>query len=94
MNELQIISYFSGGLQLQNLLVAMTFTLNFSQNVDSIIISESSTHLVVVHAQMVLLNAPEPGKSGRVDDLEHAGLLVLPLDVGGVPLAGVVQKLL
>ena len=72
----------------------MTFALNFSQNVDSIIISESSTHLVVVHAQMVLLNAPEPGKSGRIDDLEHTGLLVLPLDVGGVPLAGVVQKLL
>ena len=79
---------------LQNLLVAMTFTLNFSENIDSIIISQSSAHLVIVHAQMVLLNAPEPGQTSRINNLEHACLLVLPLDVGSVPLSGVVQELL
>ena len=79
---------------LQNLLVAMTFTLNFSENIDSIIISQSSAHLVIVHAQMVLLNAPEPGQTSRINNLEHACLIVLPLDVGSVPLSGVVQELL
>ena len=81
-------------LLLQNLLVAMTFTLNFSENIDSIIISQSSAHLVIVHAQMVLLNAPESGQTSRINNLEHACLLVLPLDVGSVSLSGVVQELL
>ena len=35
-----------------------------------------------------------PGQSGRVNNLEDAGLLVLPLDVAGVPLGPVVQQLL
>jgi hypothetical protein len=35
-----------------------------------------------------------PGQSGRVDNLEDACLLVLPLDVAGVPLGPVVQQLL
>ena len=72
----------------------MPLSLDLPQNVDSVVISESATHLVVVHAQMVLLNAPESGQAGRVDNLEHPGLLVLPLDVGGVALARVIQQLL
>ena len=43
---------------------------------------------------MILLNAPESGQTGRVYNLEHPGLLVLPLDVGGVPLTRVIQELL
>ena len=43
---------------------------------------------------MVLLDAPEPRQSCRISDLEDAGLLVLPLDVRGVPLAWIVQQLL
>jgi hypothetical protein len=35
-----------------------------------------------------------PGQPGRVDNLEDARLLVLPLDVAGVPLGPVVQQLL
>ena len=72
----------------------MPLSLDLPQNVDSVIISESSAHLVIIHAQMILLNAPEPGQAGRVDDLEDAGLLVLPLDIRGVPLTWVVQQLL
>ena len=43
---------------------------------------------------MVLLDAPEPRQSSWISDLEDAGLLVLPLDVRGVPLAWIVQQLL
>jgi hypothetical protein len=35
-----------------------------------------------------------PGQAGRVNNLEYPGLLVLPLDVAGVPLGPVVQQLL
>jgi hypothetical protein len=35
-----------------------------------------------------------PGQPSRVDDLEDPRLLVLPLDVAGVPLGPVVQQLL
>lgn len=51
---------------------------------------ERSAHLVIIHTQVILLDAPQPGQTGRVGDLEHARLLALPLDVGRVPLAGVV----
>ena len=72
----------------------MTFSLNLAKNVDSVIISERAGHLVVVHRQVVLLNAPKLGQTGRVDNLEDSGLLVLPGDVAGVPLALVVEQLL
>ena len=72
----------------------MSLSLHLPQNVDSVVISESATHLVIIHAQVVFLNAPEPGQARRVDNLEDSGLLVLPLDVGGVPLPRVVKQLL
>ena len=43
---------------------------------------------------MIFLNAPEPGQTGRVDNFEDSCLLVLPLNVGGVSLPGIVQRLL
>ena len=73
-----------------HLLIAVALSLHLPQDVDSVVVPQSSAHLVVVHAQMILLNAPESGQAGRVDNLEHPGLLVLPLDVGGVPLARVI----
>ena len=55
---------------------------------------QGPAHLVVVHAEVVLLDAPQARQAGGVDYLEDARLLVLPLDVGGVALAGVVEQLL
>jgi len=75
-------------------LVTVAFALNLSKDVDSVVISQRPTHLVIVHGKMIFLNAPESCEPGGIDDLENASLLVLPLDVGGVPLAGVVQQLL
>ena len=43
---------------------------------------------------MVLLDAPELSQALGVHDLEDPGVLVLPLDVCGVALVGVVQQLL
>ena len=43
---------------------------------------------------MVLLDAPKPRQSSRISDLKDAGLLVLPLDVGGVSLTRVIEQLL
>jgi hypothetical protein len=62
-------------------------SLDFAKDIDSVVISESARHLVVVHGEVVFLNAPEFGQSGRVNDLEHTRLLVLPGDVAGVALA-------
>ena len=75
-------------------LVAVALSLHLPQDVDSVVISQCSTHLIIVHAQMIFLNAPEPGQPGRVNDFEDSRLLVLPLYVGGVSLPGVVQQLL
>jgi len=72
----------------------MSFSLHFAQNVDSVVISKSSGHLVVIHRKMVLLNAPKFSQSGGINDLEDARLLVLPRDVAGVPLTTVVEQLL
>ena len=72
----------------------MALSLHLPQDVDSVVISQCSTHLIIVHAQMIFLNAPEPGQSGRVNNFEDSRLLVLPLDVGGVSLPGIVQQLL
>ena len=77
-----------------NLLVAVSLSLDFAKNVYSVIISQRSRHLVVVHRQVVLLNAPQLGQPGRVDDLEHTRLLVLPRDVACVALALIVEQLL
>lgn len=43
---------------------------------------------------MVLLDAPEFGEAGGVDDFENAAFVVLPRDVAGVALVGVVEELL
>ena len=72
----------------------MSLSLDLPQNVDTIVVSESSRHLVIVHTQMILLYPPESGQTSRINYLEHTSLLVLPLDVGGVPLTRVVQELL
>ena len=72
----------------------MPLALDLPQDVDSVVVSERARHLVVVHRQVVLLNAPKLGQAGRVHDLEHPGLLVLPGDVAGVALARIVQQLL
>lgn len=38
----------------------MSLSLNLPEDVDSVVISQSTAHLVVVHGKVVLLNAPEP----------------------------------
>ena len=77
-----------------DLLVAVSLSLDLPQDVDSVVVAECPAHLVIVHAQMIFLNAPEPRQTGRIDNFEDSRLLVLPLDVGGVSLPGIVQQLL
>jgi hypothetical protein len=43
---------------------------------------------------MILLDAPELGQAGGVDDLKHSRVLVLPGDVVGVATLRVVKQLL
>lgn len=72
----------------------MTLSLNFAQYVDAIVVTQRARHLVIVHAEMVLLNAPQARQSRRVHDLEHAGVAVFPSNVAGVPLLRIIQQLL
>lgn len=72
----------------------MALPLDLAQDVDPVVVAQGPGHLVVVHRQVVLLDPPQPGQPGWVDNLEDARLLVLPLDVAGVPLRPVVQQLL
>lgn len=37
----------------------MPFALDFSKYVNAVIVTQSSAHLVVIHRQMILLDAPE-----------------------------------
>ena len=69
-----------------HLLVAMPLSLDFSENVDSVVVSECPGHLVVVHAEVVLLDSPQLGQTGRVDNFEDPGVLVFPGYVGSVTL--------
>ena len=72
----------------------MPLSLDFSENVDAVVVSKRSGHLVVVHGQMILLDSPQLGQPCGIDNLEDPRLLVLPGDVAGVPLLGVVEQLL
>ena len=77
-----------------DLLVAVPLSLDLSEYVDPVVVPQRPRHLVVVHGEVVLLDAPQLGQPRRVDDLEHPGLLFLPRDVGGVAARGVVEQLL
>lgn len=72
----------------------MTFTLDFSQNVDAIVVTKSAAHLVVIHGQVIFLNAPESGETGWIDDLEDTGFPAFPRDIVCVSLRRVVEQLL
>lgn len=76
------------------LLVTVPLALDLPQNVDSVVVPQRARHLVVVHGKMVLLDAPQLGQSRRIDNFEHARIPILPRNVTGVPLGGVVQQLL
>lgn len=75
-------------------LVTVAFSLHLPQDIDPIIVPQRPRHLVVVHRQVVLLDAPQFREPGRVDDLKNARLPVLPRDIIRVPLRRVVQELL
>jgi len=70
------------------------FALNFSQDINTIIIPQSPGHFVIVHTEVVLLDAPQTGEPSWVDDFEDAGLSVAPRDKPGVLLVLVVEQLL
>lgn len=72
----------------------MSLALHLAQNVHSIIVSQGPWHLVVVHGQMVLLDAPKFGQPWWVDNFEHSGVAILPRDVVRVALHGIVEQLL
>lgn len=76
------------------LLVTVPLALNFSQYVYAVVVPQSTRHLIVVHRQVVLLNAPELGEASWVDNFEDTGVAALPCDIVAVALLVVVQKLL
>lgn len=47
----------------KDLLVAVSLALHFPQDVDAVVIAEGPRHLVVVHGQVILLDAPQLGKA-------------------------------
>lgn len=77
-----------------NLLVTMSLALDLSENVDSIIVTERSAHFVVIHREMVLLNAPESGETRRIHNFEDTGFSALPCNIVRVSLRRVVEQLL
>lgn len=72
----------------------MSFSLDLPQDVHSVVIPQGTRHLVVVHGQMILLDAPQLSQTRGVHNLEHPSLAVLPRYVTRVPLGGIVQQLL
>lgn len=72
----------------------MPLALHLAQNVDAIVVAQCARHLVVVHRQMVLLDAPQLRQAGGVDDLEDARVAALPRNEVGVALLAIVQQLL
>lgn len=78
----------------QCLLVTVSLSLDFPQDVHSVVVPQSSGHLVVVHREVVLLDSPQFGQSWGINDLENASISVLPRNISGVSLSGVIQQLL
>jgi hypothetical protein len=72
----------------------MALALDLPQYVDAVVVAQGPTHLVVVHGEMILLDAPEPSQARGVDDFEDPGVPALPRDVVGVTLRGIVEQLL
>ena len=56
-----------------------------------VVVPQRPGHLVKVHGGVILLDAPQIGQAGRVDDLEHAPLPVRPGDKVDEPV--VVQEM-
>lgn len=69
----------------------MSLALNLPQDVHAVIISQSTRHLVVVHRQVVLLDAPKFRQTRWVDDLEDSCVTALPCDIIAVALLVIVQ---
>jgi hypothetical protein len=73
-----------------NLLVTVSFTLHLPEDVYPVIVTQGSGHLVVIHGQVVLLYAPQFGKTRGIDNLENSHFLVFPRYEAGETLMGVV----
>lgn len=43
------------------LLVAMSFSLNFSEDVHPVVVAQGTGHLIIVHGEVILLDPPELG---------------------------------
>lgn len=82
------------GINRDDLLVTVTLSLDLSEYVDAVVVAQSTAHLVVVHRQMILLDAPEPRQARGVDDFEDTRFPALPRYVVCVPLRRVVEQLL
>ena len=72
----------------------MALSLHFTQDIDAVIVAQSSRHLVVIHGRVVLLNAPKTGQPGGVGNFENARFSVLPGDVVRIALRRIVEQLL
>lgn len=72
----------------------MSFSLDLSQDVHSVVIPQGTRHLVIVHRQVILLNTPQLCKTRRIHNLENATFSVLPRYITRVPLSRIVQQLL
>jgi len=72
----------------------MPFSLNFAKDIDPVVITESSRHLIIVHGKVIFLDAPQFCQSCWVYDLKHSSVMVLPCYIVGVTLGRVIQQLL
>lgn len=72
----------------------MSLALHLSQDIHAVVVAQSARHLVVVHGQMVLLDAPELGQAGGIDDLEDTRVAAFPGYQIAVLLVAIVQQLL
>lgn len=60
------------------LLIAMAFSLNLTQNIDAIIVAKSTRHFIIVHGQVILLDAPQFRQTSGVNDFEDTGFTTFP----------------
>merc|ERR1712025_768554 len=62
-------------------LIDQPLTINLGEDAPLVVIPQRSTHGLVVHVWLVLVEAPQPGHRLAVHYLEHPSLPVYPLDV-------------
>lgn len=72
----------------------MTLALNLPQDINPVIVAQSSAHLVVVHRKMIFLYTPKTCEAWRIDDFKNSRFPALPSYEVCISLGRVVKQLL